>query len=337
MRDCPVCGSANRVKDWSMDYVVPDGWELPTHNDICLCENCQMIYYDNDKSQYDYDEYYRLRYNSEPALLGKTAHDRLDGLIEFIVDNENRRDIRIVDFGGGEGYVEKQLRKLGYQDICTVNVGEELPHGIDLLIASHVMEHIYDLKDVMVKLVSNLNAGGRFIVDVPDAGKSVKVSTLPILDYHQKHINHFTARTLNILFRQYGYFPSIINNYLDSKKYPALRILYTRANEADAYCEAKNWVESNVASKIEMLKKITEPVIVWGCGDICLLLLEKVSLNIVQFVDHDPAFIGQTIGGIPVLDHIEGEYPIVVIAQMQQEDILDEIKNKGIENRVYTI
>jgi len=335
MRNCPTCGSDKRIVAWSMEFVVPDGWELPIKNDICLCE-CGMIYYYNDKNQSDYDNYYHYRYDSELTLSGKETHDRLDGLIDFVMDTEERKDARIVDFGGTEGYVERQLRKFGYEDVTTVNVGDELPVGIDLLIASHVLEHVYDMKSVMDKLTSHLN--GKFIIDIPDTIQMVRINTLPIMDYSQKHINHFSTRTLNALLAKYDYYPTTIHNYVvTSHDYPAFRILYEKPDEVGTYYRSKEWCDSNIAAKIEKMKKISGPVVVWGVGDICLLLLKQVPLDVVHYVDIDPAFKDQTIGGVPVYDHCESDAPIVVIAQMQRELVIDSIRKAGLKNKVIVV
>jgi hypothetical protein len=335
MRNCPVCGSAASVRDFKMDFVVPDGWELPIHNDICLCE-CGMIYYSNDKTQLDYDAYYHYRYDSELTLSGEETHRRLDDLIDFVMDAEGRPDARIVDFGGTEGYVEKQLRRFGYIDVTTVNVGDELPYEIDLLIASHVLEHVYDLKSVMDKLTSHLM--GKFVVDVPDAIQMAKINKLPIMDYSQKHVNHFSSRTITNLLGRYGYYPVTIHNYIvPIHNYPAFRALYEKPTEVQTYYFTKAWCETNMAEKIEKMKQIKGPVVVWGVGDICLLLLQQVPLDVVHYVDIDPAFKNQTIKGVPVLDHCESDAPIVVIAQMQKELVIDSIRKAGLPNRVLVI
>jgi len=63
----------------------------------------------------------------------------------------------------------------------------------------------------------------------------------------------------------------------------------------------------------------------------------KVPLDVAHYVDLDPAYRNQTIQGVPVLDHVEGNYPIVVIAQMQKESVLESIRKLGIQNRIITI
>jgi hypothetical protein len=318
-----------------MTYEVPDGWENPLTNLICLCQ-CGMIYYDNYKTQEDYDAYYKNRYDSGYSQTSPESKERLDNLIKLIIKSEPNKNACIVDFGGSEGYVSKVLNKKGYKHVHTVNVGDELPKDIDLLIASHVLEHVYDVQGVMKKLTEH--TVGKFIIDMPDAIAMSKIETLPILDYHQKHINHFSIKTVHKLMEPFGYTPTFSEYYtVEPHNYPSFRILYEKINEPLAYLQSKVCVQANIEDKLTALKQITEPVIVWGCGDICLHLLSKIKLNIVHYVDMDAAFRNQTINGIPVLDHVEGDYPIVVIAQMQKSGILDSIGKLGLKNRVIVI
>jgi hypothetical protein len=194
------------------------------------------------------------------------------------------------------------------------------------------------MKSVMDKLTYRLDTGAKFIIDIPDSNQMVRINTLPVMDYHQKHVNHFSTRTLNTLLARYDYYPTTIHNYVvTSHDYPAFRILYERPGEVDTYFKAKEWCEANIEAKVEKMKEISGPVVVWGVGDICLLLLDKVPLDVVHYVDIDPAFKGQTIKGIPVLDHCESDAPIVVIAQMQRELVIDSIRKAGLTNKVFVI
>jgi hypothetical protein len=335
MRDCPVCGSKDCVDKWVMDYLVPDGWELPTHNIICLCR-CGFIYHDNDKTQIDYDLYYKNRYDTDWTLTSEKTHKRLAGLARDILRLELDKDACIVDFGGGEGIVEKLLRGVGCTNVQTVRIGDKLPPAIDLLVISHVLEHIYDLKGTMERLCMKVR--GRILIDVPDAVGMSRVKTLPILDYNQKHINHFTTRTLNMFMEQFGYFPVWMDSYtVESHNYPSMRILYEGIDENEVFLLTQMRIKNNINSMVSKLKEITGPVIVWGVGDICMLLLKQVPLNVVYYVDNDPAFHCQTINGIPVLDHVESNEPIVVMAQLAKDAVLAKIKESGLTNRIIVI
>jgi hypothetical protein len=76
-------------------------------------------------------------------------------------------------------------------------------------------------------------------------------------------------------------------------------------------------------------------VIVYGLGDMTVYQLSQSDLNVKYYVDDSPIYKGATINGVPVLDHIEGDYPIVVIGQRNRQAILDRLKD--VKNRVIEI
>ena len=103
------------------------------------------------------------------------------------------------------------------------------------------------------------------------------------------------------------------------------------------FLQSKQHVEAAIDEKVRKLKTITRPVIVWGCADICMHLLAKVQLNVIHYVDIDPAFRGATIGGIPVLDRVDCDAPIIVMAVNQRTAILKDIRERGYTNEVIVI
>ena len=336
--ECPVCGYVCSAANWELDFIVPDGWELPTHNVIRYCPHCGMIWYDNDKTQADYDAYYQNRYGYDGALNKGDCFKRQDELVSM-ANKGAEKDWRIVDFGGGhERYIEKQLQLLGFTDVTTVDAGDELPQDIDMLIASEVLEHIYDLRGTMLKITRAMKLDCVIIVELPDAERMLSVKDQMLLDYHQKHVNHFMPNVLDKLFADYGFIP----HFSDRKKEPyhfgyIYLVAYVKDHSAWVYEKSWKTVDEAVDAKVDKLKDITYPVIVWGCSDTCLHLLTKVKLNILHFVDLDPAYKGATIGGIPVLDHVESDAPIVVMAYNQRTAILKSIEDGGLENKVIVI
>jgi hypothetical protein len=320
-----------------MDFIVPDGWTLPARNTICLCE-CGLIYYDNDRTQADYDEYYQKHYGNTPVLACDENHKRQDEIVEMARKLIPDKGGCIVDFGGGEGYITKRLNELGYASASTVNVCEVLPDRIDLLICSHVLEHIYDLRGAMDKLASSVRAaGGAFLIEVPDAVQLLQVM-LPIWDYNQGHINKFAPWVLDKLLAIYDYYPvhgEILPLYTFGYCY---RVIYMpRKSPMEIYRKSQEHINYEVNLKLQALNKITVPVIVWGCGDLLIHLLTKAKLNILQFVDLNEDFRGSSIGGIPILDHVESDAPILVMVQNQEASILKTIKERGYKNEVIVL
>lgn len=336
--NCPVCGSSNRIQEWKMKYLVPDGWEMPENNKICLCKDCDLIYYDNDKEQKDYDEYYKNRYGFDGALTCGESVKRLEGIADKISRLYPDKKSCIVDWGGGIGVIKSTLEKLDYNNVHTVNPGDNLPKNIDIVIASQVFEHLYDIHGNMKKLIKNMKENGRFFIEIPDAKAMLNAKDLPMLDFHQKHTNHFSSHTLDKLLSMYGYRP--IQSYHSFEKYHFGFIygaIYEKFDPLSLYRECKYHIDNSINEKIEKLKKINYPVVIWGLGDIALHLLSFVNLEIDQLVDKDPAYRNQTISGIPVDEFVTKSSPIVIMAVNQCTSILKDIEDKKLNNKIIII
>lgn len=339
--NCPVCGSNKRNGGWRLDFLVPDGWTMPTTNLVCLCLSCGMIYYDNDRTQADYDEYYQHRYGYDGNLDPEKHVPRWEEVIEAVLEIEPDKEARIVDFGGGIGYVTKRLNDLGYNRAESVEVGDKLPRRIDLLLSIHVFEHLYDLRPVLEGLIEHMNPQGRFLVEVPDASEYYKICDLPMIDFQQVHINHFIPATLDRLFSNYGYSASYrVQSQLANWESSMYRALYEPDVAMKSYFASQLMVKAATRKSLEKLMQVTGPVIVWGCGPYAMHMLTRapeVLANVIHFVDNDPAFVGATIQGKPVLEAPDADVPILVIAQQQQTGILKAIKDTGLNNEVIVI
>jgi SAM-dependent methyltransferase len=341
---CPICDYPHRAMKWQLDFLVPDGWTLPGHNTVCQCNDCGFVYYDNEATQPDYDRYYSERYGFNGSLDNRVGIERLNELALLAASSVSDKGACIIDFGGGDGHVERRLVEMGYINADTANVGYEFVGQIDLLIMANVLEHIYDLKPTLQGLIDRLKPGGKILIEIPEA-RGMLQAPMPMLDYHNKHPNHFTAWACDDLFSRFGLRPEWSDTPQCLYQGHALyRALYSADGDpsinipdSGVYEDSRRRVMATVADRLEKLDQVKEPVIVWGCGDYCLHLFTKVMPKVISFVDLDPAFRGATIKGIPVLDHVTGNTPILVIAQGQQTAILKSINDLGLKNKVIVI
>jgi FlaA1/EpsC-like NDP-sugar epimerase len=186
-----------------------------------------------------------------------------------------------------------------------------------------------------------------FLIEIPDGYMMPYIDPpMPILDYHQKHVNHFVPAVLDKLFEQYGF----MRVYTHSGSTPCYfgwhyRVVYRRNVPEVIYQLCKMKTHDAIENKIAKMRKIDGPVIVWGCGDLCLHMLTKIKLDVKYYVDNDPAYMGATIDGVPVYNilqksqnaHRYDRYPIVIIAQNQASGILKRIKRWRFKNEVIVI
>jgi SAM-dependent methyltransferase len=335
-RPCPVCLHPSRTEVFSMTYRIPDDWTLPDRIDWMTCDACGMIYGDGDFDQSGFDTYYRERYGygiNSPANIDRL---KIDATIIATAINGNKAAC-IVDFGGagddGQSVLVDALQRLGFANAACVGVGDPLPDACDVIYASHVLEHIYDLPDTMMLLRGALAEDGLLIVDVPDATGLLLKWKMPILDYNTKHLNHFTLRHLLELGAHYGFEAVAVRPY-ELERAPAYQVHFRRLNVAR---ESWEHIRKNMAERVGKLWQIKEPVNIWGMGDITWHLLYRVELDVLDYIDNDPAYRGQTYNGKPVQERPTNDSPIVILAQGQRGRLIENIRAAGIQNRIIEI
>jgi SAM-dependent methyltransferase len=209
---------------------------------------------------------------------------------------------------------------------------------VDIIIAEHVIEHIYGVHHAMKDIKKALKPGGILIVDIPDAGLFAleRPEAAPILDFSQVHINHF--RMLDMLKLANNYDLELIETHEYHERMGGCR-MYVFAKDKLIIGRRSRWfVERNIAEKMNKLRELGDrEVAVWGFGDIAAHCLAKVHINVKYFICNDPAFKGQRIHGLPVFEEPQSNIPIVVIAQSQKGLLLDKIKSMNLKNEVIVI
>ncbi len=92
-----------------------------------------------------------------------------------------------------------------------------------------------------------------------------------------------------------------------------------------------------MSERLDRLAKIEGPVNVWGLGDITWHLLSRVNLDVLDYIDNDPAMRGQTYKGKPILERPTNDKPIVILAQGQRGRLIENIRKAGITNDILEI
>lgn len=319
---------------WKMGYNPPDGWTLPDAIEWHECQECGMIYGDGDMDQGMFTTFYRERYGfglNSPHNVKRLTDDANMLAHEFPIGT------RFVDFGGagedGESVLVRTLKDQSHEAVC-VNAGEEIP-PCDVIYASHVIEHIYNLPAVMAAITERMLEvnNGTLIIDVPDSTGLLEYWRMPILDYNTKHLNHFTLRTLLHLGWVWG-FESVNVRQYELENAPAFQVWFKLK---DTGFESMVHVTERIQEKIQKLLKISQPVNVWGLGDITWHILSQIDLAVIDYIDSDPAMRGQTFKGKPILDKPTNYMPIVIMAQGQRGRLVEYIRKAGYKNQIIEI
>jgi hypothetical protein len=345
MRGCPVCQSNQRTEVFSMTYKIPDGWPLPNEIKWFTCDSCGMLFGDGDFNQDMLDKYYAGFYGFGVNSPANVERLKIDATVISTAINSNKSAV-IVDFGGagddGKSVLVDALQHLGFTNAVCVGVGDALPDA-DVIYASHVLEHIYDLPETMMLLRGALADDGLLIVDVPDATGLLLKWRMPILDFNTKHVNHFTLRHLLELGAHYG-FESVCVKPYELERAPAYQVHFRRLDVARG---SYSHIYENIDARLMKLIRLGgEPVNIWGLGDITWHVLSRYAidpatkgepLNILDFIDNDPAYENQAYNGKPVRQRPTNSAPIVILAQGQRGRLIENIRKAGITNQIIEI
>lgn len=398
VRACPVCGETQVVPLHEMVFAVPDNCALPDRYAIASCTRCGLVYADVDASQRDYDRFYTelSKYESETASGGGEQpldRARLEGLAAYLADRFEDRDAPLLDAGCGSGGLLAALRGVGFTDLTGLDpspgcadavrrggfgaaVGGILPgtvaaeaDGDDApgfagrfayITLSHVLEHLYDLREGVENVVSWLRAGGLVYIEVPDAGRYHSHYVVPDYYFDLEHINHFDEGSLRNLAAEVGLeVLDVIQKSVpvsSTLEYPAIGIV-CRANGPGAPNAGPDLVRTHAAhdsvveylrlsrqdsawAPLEALADSGERVAVWGAGSLAQRLMAGGPLSrcaIEAFVDNDAKKQGSTLAGVPVrapewLREFDG--PVVVVAAVKGEEVVAQIRAMRLPNRV---
>lgn len=152
---------------------------------------------------------------------------------------------RILDLGCGNGYISGRLHEMGHHvvGIDLSNEGIELarnrnpdvryevasvyddlsslePSGWNVVLASEVIEHLFDPPRFLNNVYGLLNSGGHLILTTPYHGflKNLAISVIDGWDRHFTvarvggHIKFFSARTLKEMLQAAGFVRPVFNN-----------------------------------------------------------------------------------------------------------------------------
>ncbi len=379
LRGCPVCQNATGAELlYTQKFTLADNHPLPGQYDIVACSKCGFVYADTPISQDGYDKYYGamskydMNYTCGETLLHA---DRAAWINTFIYDKTNN----IIDVGCGNGQLLLELEKLGLCNLtgldpseqCISNLKEKGITGItssifsvstikkyDCSILSGVLEHIYDVKKIIVTMTHLLKQHGLLFVCVPDASRYQDYDSVPFDYFNIEHINHFDETSLINLGLRHGFsMTSFLKTTITLSKtiQPVIFCVYENTGKPIANWQSYsrncvvNYIErtkkmAGVNPLIDQLIETQEEVIVWGAGNYTSRLLVGSGLdrcNIVMIVDNDKHKQGTIINGktvySPITIRAMKKLPtILIVAAVFCDEIIAEIRGMGLVNNIIT-
>ncbi len=163
--------------------------------------------------------------------------------------------------------------------------------AFDLVLISHVLEHLADPRQELTAIRQVLKPGGALFIEVPNRSGNI---SLPI-DDNRAHIHFFNAASLTRLLAACGFEAISVATgaRLDARYADSLRLV-ARPFSPPAW-------EPDLLGARSALSNVRN-LVVWGAGSLALELLGNFldPARIDFFIDRDPAKQGSTVLGRPV-------------------------------------
>ena len=360
-RVCPICFTTKYKPIF--DEVIDDfdGTAFDTRVLVVCCEECGFVYNIPDFTSSCLEDHYQNEalYQTEagfgvggttPADISRYA--RYYGLLEPYLAPKNKN---IVDIGCSKGGFLAFLRTKGLVNLTGIELDPicaeyarkthnlqilsgsantvPLPNNsVDILIFSHVLEHVDDPAHVLEETRRILKEDGVVFVEVPNA---LHYADAKMFDYFywfgmREHINHFDATHLSMLMKRAGFETCQLSEAIvspnesqltagSSRLFPMLAGIFKNTtfkpvaeettqnllNDAmGRYIDSETSVVDSDKDKIDSLMYSGKPIYVWGIAleFFCLYSFGGLkNCNIHALVDKSAFKQTKTVSGLRIV------------------------------------
>lgn len=364
-----------------MRFSLPPESPLPSTYTVVACDTCGFVYADTAGNAADYARHYTsfsLYEKPDATGAGTSPEDRerFAAMIDLLATH-CRPDARILDVGCGNGGLLLALRQAGFHRLvgmdpspqCVacleasdiegiVSTLDEIPPDIgsfDLIVLSHVLEHLLEPRSALSKLRALLSMQGLIYVETPDALHYSAQTFVPYYFFDSEHINHFECDAFGNLARLTGFEPVTVASKTIPVKggqaYPAVYALLRRAagvlppqyspcslQHMQTYIQTSAALNSGFAQLVASIAS-NRPLALWGAGSFAQRFLEQPWLagrHIVAVVDNDPKKEGQHIAGCTIrkpangLQGLPADTLVLILIALHPQEAVQQYQQLGL-------
>jgi SAM-dependent methyltransferase len=335
-RPCPVC-----------DCHKCDAVHKSVVTVVC-CQSCGMVF--NDATE-DVD-YSRSRY---AAGFEEWNQERYRQAAERFSRLGINTRATILDVGCATGGLMEALENHGYApegidpdpkcaEAALAGVGTlmDLKSRWDVVILSHVLEHIRDVRAAMQKL---REVADSVYIEVPNAQRYVDNEVSPYQQWNKEHVNHFDMFHLQSLFAGYGFQVRACGEYeCNPANSPAMWAWFCRDKSLRQAANLYGDRSAQLMHGIEQrLAEVKGPVIAWGIGSLARRLESMLEGKLLYSIDanvrpEEPStYYGKRIVLGTIEKSLRADVPILVTTILHKDAVLADIKRLGLTNPVITL
>lgn len=383
--NCPICGHTQRefVTNLSSNIKVLGDFFPETSSEMVCCNKCGCVYVDLKATQNQFNKYYNSPFAKTISYYKNFGIDETNEYfanIHSIFQEYVNFDSKILDLGSGVGEFSKYLLDLGYKNVVSVDPSEYCKNEskniglntlsldtfnikkdfgnekFDLIILSHVLEHILDFKTAIENAKFLLKENGILYIEVPDAKRYSDVDFPSYFFFTYEHLSHYTEETFINIANSYGFDLLKVKPYLKARKYYVIggvfkndekfeNIIYTDEVKKGILKYIK-YSKNKLNNLILSLENSYEKLILWGIGASTAQLLTNTfdKCNVTGLIDRNESRQGLNfkIGGkiLSVQSPetiVDNSATIVVLPVMYKDSIISQIKQMGFTNKIIAL
>jgi len=226
---------------------------------------------------------------------------------------------------------------------------EALPHQreLDLILACHVLEHLYDPRAALARFHAALAKGGHLVLEVPCA---ILPEQLPLGWFTFEHLHYYRQAVLERLLADAGF--EIVETRVDqaSEHYPVMTIAARKGEQtpqtlpgpdasaglhlAHSYAARDKLLWTATALRLACIQ---EPVFLYGAGIHTAQLLDHTDLlpRVIAIADRDSKKWGQVQAGKPIISPAEllahpSRAPVVISSYVSEKEIVTALLEAGL-------
>jgi len=391
-RPCPICYNSeiNFIKEFN--FLLYENHPISKGYKLVQCCSCSFIYADVFVTQKDLDLYYSNISKYEDKQLstggGYEYYDkkRLEGVANYLDNFFPDKNIKIADIGCAIGGLLEQLKEKGFKNLLGIDPSmscveitknekridcihsslfelDEAFGKFDLLVISHVWEHILDLENAIKSLQKILAPNGAIYIECPNAMNYKNTIHAPYQEFNTEHINHFYERGFVNYFGIRNYecldLGTKVFKMTSGDDYHAVFGIFKKNEELNFKLEFdKNILNSileyisqseewhqNILYKIFKEINNLNKIAFYGIGQYAFKLLFEIKkikpdLEVLLF-DNNILNVGKKINNSLILKgsqipnyFIEDETKIVITSLIHQSTIKNDINNHFLQKKM---
>jgi SAM-dependent methyltransferase len=395
MRRCPLCSGNQAKVICEQRYCLEETSRLPAETAVVACSDCGFVFARSDKSASDYRGYYseQTKYESSVNASGSGEYEldqqRITALVDMLTEDQ-ATTMSVLDIGAAKGGVLVEFQRRGFPLLFGVDASEACArsiasHGIeacvgslederwavdprrfDLVILSHVLEHVFDIAAGLASARRRLAEGGAIYVEVPDASRYNVDGFPPYYFFDPEHINHFDLDSLRLMAANEG----LVLSKWQAKEldvgaasgYPAIGVwlvaesgAVTASPEINCSETIQHYIDASAATlmalpNMALLQDLVTkdaPIVIWGAGSHAKRLLANSPLataNLIAIIDGDTSKHGKLLRGVEICSAQQGlerakdtNATIVVAIAVNADEVLTELNSAAINLSVMSV